>query len=184
MGKPAGSPAAGEPVFLMVGKVRRPHGLHGEVVVEIITDFPERLHSGKIVYIGENHTRLTIQRQRPFQDGLLLSFEDFSTPEQVSSFRNKYLYVDKTTIAELPSDEFYFHQLLGLTVITDTGETLGSISDILQTGANDVYVVSDKAGREILLPAIQDVIMKVDLAQKIIRVHLLPGLLSPVKESE
>lgn len=183
MKKPAGSPAAGEPVFLMVGKVRRPHGLHGEVVVEIITDFPEHLHAGKMVYIGENHTRLTIRTQRFLKNGFLLAFEGFSTPDQVNSFRNKFLYIDKASVPELPSDEYYFHQVLGLSVITDTGERLGNITEILETGANDVYIVTDGIGREVLLPAINDVVLKVDLKQKIIRVHLLPGLLDPVNGS-
>jgi 16S rRNA processing protein RimM len=78
---------------------------------------------------------------------------------------------------KLPEGEFYYHELLGLSVLNETGESLGKVTEIIQTGANDVYVVTNAAGNEILLPAIAEVILDVDLDSKIIKVHLLPGLL-------
>jgi 16S rRNA processing protein RimM len=174
--RPAGSPAAGEPAFLAVGKVRRPHGVAGDVLVEIYTDFPEHLKPMAVVYAGENHLALTICRQRFHNNGLLLAFTGFTTPEQVSRFRNQILYIAAADASELPEGEYYFHELLGLTVTDDTGKLLGEVSEIIQTGANDVYVVRTGGGHEILLPAIAEVILDIDMQSKSMKVHLLPGL--------
>jgi 16S rRNA processing protein RimM len=175
--RPAGSPAAGEPAFLAVGKVRRPHGVAGDVLVEVYTDFPERLQPEATVYAGENHLPLTISRRRSHNDGVLLGFEGFSTPEQVGRFRNHILYIKSEDAEELPEGEYYFHQLLGLSVFDETGEPIGKVTEIMETGANDVYVVTNEAGLEFLLPAIGEVILDVNLASKSMKVHLLPGLL-------
>jgi 16S rRNA processing protein RimM len=176
--RPAGSPAAGEPAFLAVGKVRRPHGISGDVLVEIYTDFPEHLEPGTQVYLGAKFLPLIICRQRFHNDLLILAFDGFSTPEQVGLFRNQILYIETVHASELPEGEYYFHELLGLSVQTEAGEYLGKVTEIMQTGANDVYVVTDQAGRELLLPAIPDVILYVDLAARIMKVHLLPGLVN------
>ena len=175
--RPAGSPAAGEPAFLAVGKVRRPHGVSGDVLVEVFTDFPERLQTKATVYAGENHIPLVISRQRYHNDGTLLAFDGFYTPEQVGRFRNQILYIKSGEAIELPEGEFYFHELLGLSVTDETGEHLGEVTEIVETGANDVYVVTNAAGRELLLPAIAEVILDVNLVLKSMKVHLLPGLL-------
>jgi 16S rRNA processing protein RimM len=175
--RPAGSPAAGEPAFLAVGKVRRPHGVAGDVLVEIYTDFPERLQTKATIYAGEKHIPLTILRQRSHNDGVLIAFDGFTTPEQVGRFRNQILYIKRVDAAELPEGEYYFHELVGLAVTDETGELLGKVTEIVETGANDVYVVTNDAGQELLLPAIPDVILNVDLVSKSMKVHLLPGLL-------
>jgi 16S rRNA processing protein RimM len=174
---PAGSPAAGEPAFLAVGKVRRPHGVVGNVLVEVYTDFPERLRPKTVVYAGKNHLPLTISRQRSHAEGVLLAFDGFTTPEQVGRFRNQILYVKSAHIEELPEGEFYFHELIGLSVLDENGELLGKVTEIMQTGANDVYIVTNDLGQELLLPAIPEVILEVDMISKSIKVHLLPGLL-------
>jgi 16S rRNA processing protein RimM len=174
--RPAGSPAAGEPAFLAVGKVRRPHGVAGDVLVEIYTDYPERLKSGTKVFLSGKALPLTIRRQRSHNDGLLLAFDGFTTPEQVGRFRNQILYIEAAHASELPEGEYYFHELLGLSVLNETGESLGEVTEIMQTGANDVYVVTNEAGREILLPVIAEVILNVDLVSRSMKVHILPGL--------
>jgi 16S rRNA processing protein RimM len=175
--KPAGSPAAGEPAYLAVGKVRRPHGVAGDVLVEVYTDFPERLQPRTMVYVGENRLPLTIRSQRFVNVGILLAFDGYSTPEQVGRFRNQNLFIKSDKAEVLPEGEYYFHQLLGLSVFDEMGELLGEVTEIMETGANDVYVVTNAAGRELLLPAIADVILDVDLVSKAMKVHLLPGLL-------
>ena len=174
--RPAGSPAAGEPAFLAVGKVRRPHGVVGDVLVEIYTDYPKRLKPGTKVYLGVKVLPLTICRQRFHNDGMLLAFDGFNTPEQVGLFRNQILYIETTHASELPEGEYYFHELLGLSVLNETGESLGELTEIMQTGANDVYVVTNVAGSELLLPAIPEVVLDVDLVARTMKVHLLPGL--------
>jgi 16S rRNA processing protein RimM len=174
--RPAGSPAVGGPAFLAVGKVRRPHGVTGDVLVEVYTDFPERLQPKAVVYAGEAHIPLTIQRQRIHNDGILMAFDGYTTPEQVGRFRNQSLYIAVAEAVELPEGEFYYHELLDLSVLDESGKLLGKVTEIMQTSANDVYVVTDEAGHEILLPAIADVVLDVDLDLKTMKVHLLPGL--------
>jgi 16S rRNA processing protein RimM len=173
---PAGPPTAGGPDFLVVGKVRRPHGVHGEVVAEIYTDFPERMTQKKSIFLGEKHVRVILASQRPHNEGLLLGFEGVTTPEQAGRYRNQILSISASEASELSEGEFYFHELFDLDVVDEAGNQLGRITDILETGANDVYVVTDATGHELLLPAISEVILDVDLDSKTMKVHLLPGL--------
>ncbi|MBN2386833.1 MAG: 16S rRNA processing protein RimM [Anaerolineales bacterium] len=173
----AGSPTAGEPAFLIVGKVRRPHGVRGDVLVEICTDFPERLAPGTLVYLGKDRLPLTIENQRPHKDGLLILFAGLTTPEQAGLYRNQNLYVPAEDRPALPEGEYYHHQLIGLRVLDESGQALGVLHEILETGANDVYVLAAEAGKEILLPAIAETILDVDLDAGVMKVHLLPGLL-------
>src|SRR5512136_1559907 len=100
--RPAGSPADGEPAFLAAGLVRRPHGLKGEAVVELYTDFPERLRPKKVLYAGEKHIPLTISGTRLHNEGLLLAFEGINTPEEVGRYRNQILYVPAAAQPDLP----------------------------------------------------------------------------------
>lgn len=173
----ANSPNTIGPAFLAIGKVRRPHGLAGDVLVEIYTDFPERLKADTVIYAGETHKKLTIRRQRSHNDGKLLAFDGFSTPEMVGCFRNQILYIVQEDAMELPEGEYYYHELQGLTVLDDNGRPLGKVTEIIQTGANDVYVITNDSGKEILLPAIAEVILDINLNSRTIKVHLLPGLL-------
>ncbi len=145
--------------------------------MEVYTDFPERLQPDTVVYAGEDHLPLTIRRQRTHNDGILLAFDGFTTPEQVGRFRNQALYIATADAEELSEGEYYYYELLGLTVWNETGELLGEVTEIMQTGANDVYEVTNAAGRELLLPAIPEVILDVDLDAKTMKVHLLPGLM-------
>jgi 16S rRNA processing protein RimM len=173
---PAGSPTAGEPAFLAVGKLRRPHGVQGEALVELFSDFPERLRPKATLYVGEAHIPLTVRSQRNHQQGLLLAFEGFASPESIGRFRNQMLYVSIQDVHNLPEGEFYYHELLGLQVEDETGALLGTLTEILETGANDVYVIEDASGAEILVPAIPDVVLNIDVEVGKMKVHLLPGL--------
>lgn len=175
--QPAGSPVEGEPLFLVVGKFRHSHGLHGEILMEVITDFPERIRQGKTLHIGENHLPMKVISRRVHAGNLLLAFDGIETPEEASRLRNQWVYVPAGEIPPLAEGEYYHHQILGLQVKNEDGSELGQVSDILETGANDVYVVRSLSGNEILLPAIQSVILVIDLEKSEMIVHLLPGLL-------
>ena len=176
-GQPAGSPLEDEPAFLVVGKLRRPHGVRGEIVMEIFTDFPERLRPGVIVFVGERHQRLRIRSRRPNGGTLLIAFDGFTNPESAGTLRNNLVFVRADDRPPLPDGEYYHHQLLGITVVSDEGQELGKLVEILANPANDVYIIQPETGREILLPAIKSVILNVDLTQNRMQVHLLPGLL-------
>ena len=108
---------------------------------------------------------------------LLLSLAGYQTPEEVGVLRNQYVYVRSDLIPPLPEGEYYQHQLLGLRVVSEDGQPLGELSQILSTGANDVYIVLPESGKEILVPAIDSVILSVDLPKGEMRIHVLPGLL-------
>lgn len=173
----SGSPPIGEPEYLVVGFLRRPHGLKGEIVMDVHSDFPERLKTGLTLYVGEDYAPMTLASRRPHQDGLLVRFRGVKTPEEAGYYRNTWVYVPSADRPPLPPGEYYHHQLLGIAVITDEGQNLGVLTDILETGANDVYVVQGVDGREILLPAIPAVIIDIQVADRIMRVHPLDGLI-------
>jgi 16S rRNA processing protein RimM len=175
--RPAGSPLPGEPDFLVVGKLRRTHGLHGELLMEVYTDFPERLLPGVIVYLGQEHRRLHIRSLRFHDQLLLIAFDDYHDAESAAELRNQLVYVRAADRPPLPDGEYYHHQLLGLNVVSNDGRYLGVLTQILDTGANDVYVVLSETGSELLLPAIESVILDIDLERGEMRVHLLPGIL-------
>lgn len=174
--KETGSLILGEPVFVVVGKLRRPHGVKGETLVSVLTDFPERLQPGTQLFLGEKHEPVTIRSRREHNKGLLLAFEEFASREALANVRNAMLYVRSADRPDLEEGEYYHHQLIGLPVVAEDGTQLGRLAEILETGANDVYVVRSEAGRETLLPAIHDVILRVDLKAQRMTVRLLPGL--------
>jgi len=170
-----GSPA-GEPFYLVVGFLRRPHGVQGEIVMDLHTDFPERLKANRKLFIGEKHKALTLEGVRSHGDSLLVKFRGTDTPEDAGQYRNQWVYVKTSEVPALPEGQIYEHELLGMTVIDDGDRTLGTLNEIIQTGANDVYVVKDEVGKELLLPAIPSVILDIDPDRRLIRVHLLEGL--------
>ncbi|HXF84941.1 MAG TPA: ribosome maturation factor RimM [Anaerolineales bacterium] len=173
--KSPGSPG-GEPVYLVVGFLRRPHGVHGEIIMDLYTDFPERMKSGRRLFIGEDHQPVTLASARPHQSGMLVKFKGIETPEEAGRYRNQWVYVRSSDLPPLPEGQIYQYQLIGLRVIDENDNLLGELVEILETGANDVYVVRNMAGKEILLPAIPSVILDLDLEARSMRVHLLEGL--------
>lgn len=179
--QPTGSPSTGGPVFLVIGKLRRPHGVRGEIVMDLVTDFPERIQPGLFVYVGDERRRLRIRKRRGYEHGLLVSLDGYNDPEAVGELRNALVYVRTDEIPELPEGEYYHHQLLGLRAVTEGGDVLGTISEILTTGANDVCVVKSQGGPEILLPMIDQVFLAIDLQAGEVRVRLLPGLAPEVE---
>jgi 16S rRNA processing protein RimM len=171
----SGSPD-GEPVYLTVGFLRRPHGVHGEIILDLHTDFPERLKSDRKLFLGEEHKPMMLEAARPHAKGMLIKFKGIETPEDVGQFRNQWVYVKASDVPPLPEGQLYQHELFGFSVVDESDNLLGELVEILETGANDVYVVRDANGQEILLPAIPSVILELDPARRSIRVHLLEGL--------
>lgn len=170
-----GSPA-GEPLYLVVGFLRRPHGVRGEIIMDLHTDFPERFKPGRRLFVGEKHKSVTIESARPHANGLLVKFRGTNTPEDAGQYRNQWVYIKTAEAAPLPEGQVYQHQLLGMSVFDEEENLLGKLTGIIETGANDVYVVTDDSGKEILLPAIPSVILDLDPVRRLIKVHLLEGL--------
>jgi 16S rRNA processing protein RimM len=162
--------------YLVVGRIGRPHGVGGEVRFKILTDFPERLVPGKQVFIGEDREARTISGLRGSADSAILSLSGVTDREQASLLRNAFVYVPLSEVPDLPEGEFYTHELIGLEIRTETGEILGRVREVLYTGANDVLVVADDGGNERLLPAIDEVLISIDLENGTAEVRLIPGL--------
>jgi 16S rRNA processing protein RimM len=157
------SPVRSEPVFLAVGLLRHAHGVLGEISMEVYTDFPERLRAGTEVYIGDSHKPLRITRLRNKNKLILLTFEGYQDCDQVNVLRNEIVYSRSDKLPSLPEGQYYHHQLLGLRVLNESGTELGILAEILETGANDVYIVRSPGRPDLLLPAIESVIIQVDL---------------------
>ncbi len=174
--KRTGSPA-GEPLYLSVGFLRRPHGVQGEIIMDLHTDFPERMKSGRKLFVGEDHRPMTLANVRPHQAGLLVKFKGIETPEAAGQFRNQWVFVKKSDLPPLPEGKIYKHELIGFRVVDEGGNPLGELVEILETGANDVYIVRDDSGKEILLPNIPSVILDLEPDTRTMRVHLLDGLI-------
>ena len=170
-----GSPD-GEPVYLAVGFLRRAHGVRGEIIMDLHTDFPERLQRGRKLWIGEERKPATLAGARPHAKGMLVKFKGIETPEDASQLRNQWVYVKATDVPSLPEGKLYQHELFGFEVVDENGAPVGELVEIIETGANDVYVVRDESGKEILLPAIPSVVLELDAARRLMRVHLLEGL--------
>lgn len=179
----SGSPSTGEPEYLLVGSLRRPHGVRGEMVMEVLTDFPERLKPETKVFVGPSRNPVVIEGARIHGEGLLIKFEGVGTPEEAGRYRNQAVYVTAGDRPPLPDGQFYEHQVIGFSVVEDeSNELIGTLSGIMRTGANDVYVVARPDGSEVLLPVIASVVLKLDAGTRTIRVHLLPGLIDDAEE--
>ncbi|MGQ9502433.1 MAG: ribosome maturation factor RimM [Anaerolineae bacterium] len=178
-GGSVGAARAAEPRFIAIGRILRPHGVHGEVLVEVLTDFSERFDELEVAYLGHDNWHATpyrVRTRRWHRAGALLSFEGCPNRTSVEALRDMLVQIPIEEAKPLPEGSYYAHELIGLDVVTTEGEELGRISDVLFTAANDVYVVQSARG-EILLPAISQVIQEMDLAAGRIIVTLLPGLL-------
>ena len=172
----SGSPV-GEPLYLSVGFLRRPHGVQGEIIMDLHTDFPERMTVGRKLFVGEEYQPLTLTSVRPHQSGLLVKFKDIETPEAAGKHRNQWVFIKAKDAPPLPEGQIYQYELIGFKVIDESGSLLGSLAEILETGANDVYVVKDDSGKELLLPNIPSVILDLDVAHRLLKVHVLDGLI-------
>ena len=167
------------PRFIAIGRILRPHGVRGEVLVEVITDFPERFDVLEVAYLGYDNWHAVpyrVRTRRRHRAGVLLSFAGHPDRTSVEVLRDMFVQIPIEEAQPLPEGSYYAHELMGLDVITTEGEELGRISDDLFTAANDVYVVQGTRG-EILLPAIHQVIKEIDLAAGRMIVELIPGLL-------
>lgn len=164
--------------LLQVGAVTSTHGLRGEVKVFPTTDDPSRYKKLKEVTAdtGKKQVTLKITQTRFFKQMVIVKFEGIDTIEEAEQYKGAKLYVDRRHAVRLAEDEYFLADLEGLLVTTEEGEELGVIADILQTGANDVYVIRQEEKKDLLIPAIKDCIRKVDIEHGTMTVHLLPGL--------
>lgn len=170
------------PPFLVLGRVLRPHGVRGELRLEVLTSYPERIVPGRRVFIGPDPNQPasavqhTVTHARRHQKLLLLTVEAIRDRQAADLVRDHYVMVTLEDAVPLEDGEFYLFQVLGVQVHTEDGELLGQVVEVLETGANDVYVVHGPRG-EVLLPDIAECVLKIDIAARTMTVRLLDGLL-------
>lgn len=165
--------------FFQIGVISSTHGIKGEVKVFPTTDEVNRFKKLKEVYLDTGKERLILHPEsvKFFKQFVILKFKEFNDINEIEQYRNKSLLVDREHAVKLKKDEYFIADLMGLKVMTDEGEQLGILKDVLQTGANDVYIVETSEGKEVLLPAIKECVLKVDVDAGEVLVHIMPGLL-------
>lgn len=164
---------------LRVGVISSTHGVRGEVKVYPTTDDVNRFKKLKQVILdtGQEPMVLHIEGVKFFKQMVILKFKEFNDINEIEKYRGKDLLVTRDQAVRLGPDENFIADLIGLSVVTDEGERFGTLKDVIQTGANDVYVIQHKDGKEYLFPAIKQCILHVDLEKQEILVHILDGLL-------
>jgi 16S rRNA processing protein RimM len=172
------SPSPGrrsQPSHLVIGRILAPHGLKGEVEAKMMTDFPDRFGLLKTVYLGEELQPVIVEGHRFKKNRVILKLVDCEDRDEAGTLRGKLIHVPLEEAMPLEEEEYYVYQILGLEVCTTEGEFLGSVDDILFTGSNDVYVVKND-DQELLIPALSDVVVEVDINGGRIKVQLMEGL--------
>ena len=164
--------------FLQVGAITSTHGIRGEVKVFPTTDDPARFKKLKKVILdtGKRQIDMEIQSVRFFKQFVIVKFKGIDNINDVEKYKRCPLKVTRENAVPLEEDEYYVADLLGLTIVDESGVTIGELIDVIETGANDVYEVKTPDGGHVLLPAIKDCILDVDMEEKIILVHMLKGL--------
>jgi len=165
--------------YLEIGQIVNTFGIKGMVKVKPFTDDIRRFDRLKKVYIEKQKVKekYEIEEVKYHKEMVLIKFKGIENPEAANLIRNCYLFVNREDEETLEEGRYYIVDMLGLEVYTDEEKLLGNLEDIFNTGSNDVYVVRDELGKQILLPAIKEVIKKVDIENKKMIVHLLPGLI-------
>lgn len=165
--------------ILQVGAVTSTHGLAGEVKVFPTTDDPKRFRKLKYVLVdtGNGMKELEVAGVKFFKQMVILKFRGHDRIEDVMGYKGKPLFVTRENAVKLKKNEYFIADLIGMQVFTEDDGLLGELTDVLQTGANDVYEVSMEDGRKVLIPAIRQCILDVDTAGEKMTVHLLEGLL-------
>ena len=165
--------------FLQVGVISSTHGLRGEVKVFPTTDDAERFLDIEYVLLdtGKELRRLNIQNVKFFKNLAILKFEGIDNINDIEMYKGRELWIPREEAQELGEDEYYVADLIGMDVLLENGEKFGVLRDVMETGANDVYIVDSVEHGEVLLPAIKECILDVDIETNTMTVHLMKGLL-------
>lgn len=169
------SPTIQPPEYLVIGRVVRPHGIRGQVLVALETDDAHRFNCLERIFLGDTALPVGVQGARPHKGGVILTLWGITTRNAAEQLRGQWVKIPRDEAITLTEDEYFVYQIVGLAVVTQTGERIGQVDEVLFTGANDVYVVRTPQG-ELLLPAIADVVHRVDLVAGQIVVTVPPGL--------
>ena len=165
--------------YFEIGQIVNTHGVNGYVKVNPFTDDIERFEELKTVFIVKNKELIEfeIQEIKYQKNMLLIKFKNIDDLNMAEKYKGCYIKIHRKDARKLPKDTYFIADIIGSQVITDEGVTLGRVDDIYNTGSNDIYVVKDDMGKQILLPSIKEVILDIDIEKQIVTVHLLDGLI-------
>jgi len=165
--------------FIEIGKIVNSYGIKGFMKIIPYTDDIRRFDQLKSIYIEKKKQKIFFKIEEiKYQKNLvLIKLEGINSINDIEEYKNCYIKIERKNAINLPKDTYFIIDLIGLEVYTDKNILLGNIIDIFPTGSNDVYVVKDKLGKQVLLPAISEVIKDIDIQNKKVVVHLLPGLI-------
>lgn len=163
---------------LEVGKIVNTHGLKGEVKIITWTDSPDIFEDLEFVYamFKNNETKLTLKTVKYQKNNIIAKFSEINSIDEAEKFKNCILEADRDMLGDLPEGVYYIADLIGCKVFDDNGQSLGKISDVFNTGANDIYAVSTPEKKDLLIPVTPETILNVDIYNKKVTVHLLEGL--------
>ncbi|MCH7745746.1 MAG: 16S rRNA processing protein RimM [Chloroflexi bacterium] len=167
-------PSQDDQDMVIVGQIKGAWGLRGDLKIEVLTDNPERFSPGKALYLEGQLVQ--IERSRSIRGGILVKIDTVNDRTKAASLHGKIFSIPQQDIEPLPEGTYYHFQILDIAVWTEEGEYLGELKEILSTGSNDVYVVKDSDKKELLIPALEEVILDVSLADGKMTVRLLEGL--------
>lgn len=179
----AAQPPASEPAFLALGRITRPHGVRGELRLQILTDYPERITHLETVYIGpstkdrDSAAAYGMISARKHREQMIVKLEGLTDRDDAELLRGQLLMVTLDDAVPLEEGEYYLFQIIGARMVTTDGEDLGRIVEVLVTGANDVFIVRGGPYGEVLMPDIPEVILDVDIVKRQVTVKPPPGLL-------
>ena len=164
--------------LLKVGVITTTHGVRGEVKVYPTTD-PERYIDLEYVLLdtGRELRRLDISNVKFFKNLVILKFKGIDNINDIEMYKQRELWIPREEAQELDEDEYYIADLIGMEVLLEDESIFGTLKDVMETGANDVYIVETKDGQEVLLPAIKECILDVDVENNTMTVHLMKGLI-------
>lgn len=165
--------------LLQVGVITQPHGVRGEVKVFPTTDDPVRFKKLKKVILdtGKEKLDLEVEHVKFFKQFVIVKFKEFDNINDIERYKRCSLLVTRENAVPLEEDEYFVADMIGMKVITEDGTEFGTLSDVMETGANDVYVIDSKEHGEVLMPAIKECVLNVDMESGIITVHLMSGLI-------
>ncbi len=166
-----GSLSQSEPVYLEIGLLQRPHGVRGDMILNIYRDCESFIQAGKTLWIGKRYEAFHIQSVKGHDQRVIVHFEELSNPEDARNYSNSSVYIPESLLLAAKPGQVFEYQLIGFRVIHVDGTPIGVLREIIRTGSAPVYLVIDEAGKEQLFPAIPEVILDVDEVRKVICVR-------------
>jgi len=175
------TPASSEPrptdeEWVVVGEFVGPFGIHGEVKLRPLTDFPERFERTSTIYVGDKRVPYRVEQAHMHKQLVLLRLAGIADVDAAEQLRGEQVWIRATELTPLQEDQFYLHDVVGLRVRHVNGQPLGVVTDVVSTGASELFVIRDPQGKEVLLPVVKSFVKQIDLAQGVILVDPIPGL--------